>query len=78
MLRLQFERIARGLTQAQLARLAGTHQSHVSLIEQGRLRPTKTELEGLACALGCAQPAALLRRIVAVDATASDVVEATR
>lgn len=63
MLRLQYERISRRWTQGQLARLAGTFQSHVSLIEQGRLTPTPDELDGLSRALGVA-PTALLRPVV--------------
>ena len=63
MLRLQYERVSRRWTQGQLARIAGTHQSHVSLIELGRLTPTPDELDRLSRALGVA-PAALLRPVV--------------
>ena len=52
MLRLQYERLIRGWSQAKLARLAGLHQPVVCLIELRRLRPNEDELHRLARALG--------------------------
>lgn len=36
---MKFERINKGVSQAEIARLAGMHPTTVSLIENGRLRP---------------------------------------
>lgn len=49
---LRISRVAAGLRQDQLAKLAGIHASHVSLIEKGKRRPSVTTVEKLAHALG--------------------------
>ena len=59
-------RLTRRLTQNQLATLTGINQSHVSLMELGRLTPTQTQLEGMARALGIA-PARVLMKAVVVE-----------
>jgi DNA-binding XRE family transcriptional regulator len=43
----------KGLSQAELAKRAGTSQSHISELEALRINPTKTMLAALAHALGC-------------------------
>lgn len=47
------ERRRRGLTQAQLAELAGLHHNYISLIERGRTAPALDTVYALAAALGC-------------------------
>lgn len=50
--RLRLERIARSLTQQELADLAAIRQADLSLFELGRMNPTPEELRRLATALG--------------------------
>jgi transcriptional regulator with XRE-family HTH domain len=45
-------RLKRGLTQEQLARLAGTYQSHIALIETGKVDVYLKTATRLACSLG--------------------------
>lgn len=73
MLRLQYERIVHGFSQGTLARLAGTTQPDICLIERGRLLPTATQLERLARALGVAPPSILLKPVLVEPA--DDTVE---
>ena len=47
MTRLRFERLNRGLTQTQLATLAGIPQPTLSSIEIGRLQPSDRQLRKL-------------------------------
>lgn len=49
---LRDRRVAHGLTQAQLARRAGTSQAAISRIESGDVSPTFSTLAGLMGALG--------------------------
>ena len=46
-------RINAGLSQAQLAALAGTSQAYISEIESGKTKPSLGMLEEIAKALGC-------------------------
>jgi transcriptional regulator with XRE-family HTH domain len=55
-------RLARGLSQTELAELAAMHRNDVSLIELGRRRPLSDVLMKLAGALGV-EPEALLEGI---------------
>lgn len=41
------------MNQADLARVTGLHQSHISLLERGRRRSTRKTLRIIAAALGC-------------------------
>ena len=52
--RLRLERVARSLTQQQLADMAAVRQADLSLFELGRMNPTPEELQRLAAALGLA------------------------
>ena len=49
---IRASRLRRGISQAELARRAGTSQSAVARIEAGRTSPTVETLERLAAALG--------------------------
>ncbi len=49
---LRVRRLAHGLSQAQLARRAGTTQAAISRIERGEVSPTFTTLRSLFGALG--------------------------
>ncbi len=51
MLRLEYERRHRGLSQAELARQTGLHPSTISKIESGRLNPYESQIRKLATAL---------------------------
>lgn len=53
MLRLREVREARNLSQADLARLAGVAQCHISDLERGRRKPSFEVLVRLAKALEC-------------------------
>ena len=57
--RLREARAAKGLSQEELAHVAGLHRTHVSLIERNRRSVRLETLERLARALGL-QPAALM------------------
>jgi ribosome-binding protein aMBF1 (putative translation factor) len=46
-------RVARGLTQRQLAELTGVRQADISRIERGAGNPTEATLQRLAAALHC-------------------------
>lgn len=48
---LKLHRIAVGLSQAQLASLVGTYQTHISRIERGRISPVPEEVEKIAAVL---------------------------
>lgn len=48
---LRNERLRQGLSQNALAKLAGTNQSTLSLIEQGHIQPTIKMLTNIADAL---------------------------
>jgi transcriptional regulator with XRE-family HTH domain len=63
-IRLKFERIQRGLSQAGLAHLARVPQPVICLIEAGKWNPSPAELGALACALGVAPAEALLTPVV--------------
>jgi transcriptional regulator with XRE-family HTH domain len=60
MIRTEFERRRRGLTQHALADLSGVPQTYISLLERGRLIPTETELDRLAHVLDVTPSGALL------------------
>lgn len=51
---IQKTRLRAGLTQAELAKRAGTTQSAISRLERGRVRPSLETLERLAKACGVA------------------------
>lgn len=68
MLRVKYERLRRGLTQAQVSRLLHLAQPTTALIENGRLRPTTVQLERLGRIYQVA-PDLLLREIELPDAT---------
>jgi len=53
MKRLKERRIAAGLTQIELAKLAGTTHSNISLIESGKRYPCVLIAKAIADALGC-------------------------
>ena len=59
-------RLTRRLTQHQLAAMTRINQSHISLMEQGRLTPTDAQLEDMAMALDIS-PARVLMRTVVVE-----------
>ena len=63
----KFHRLDLGLTAREVASLAGLSQPEVTLIENGRLRPTPKQLTKLATALGIAPPEALLFKKTARD-----------
>ena len=48
MTRLKFERTSRHLSQERLSRAARLHQTEVSQIDRGRLKPTDAQLRRLA------------------------------
>ena len=70
MLRIKFHRIALGLSQRDLARLARIQQSIISQIESGRIVPTAEELDKLGHVLRCT-PARLLDRLDDTSITAA-------
>jgi transcriptional regulator with XRE-family HTH domain len=49
---LRVGRALAGLQQADVARLSGLNQSHISLVEQGKRRPSVRTIEKLSRALG--------------------------
>ena len=49
---LKIFRVAAGLTQRELADIAGTYQEHLSCIERGASSPFQEEKDALAAALG--------------------------
>ena len=49
---LRKERLAKGLSQEDLAHAAGLHRTYVGLIERGLRNPTVTASHAIACALG--------------------------
>jgi transcriptional regulator with XRE-family HTH domain len=49
---LKVYRVAAGLTQRQLADIAGTYQEHLSRLERGTTAPVQEEKDALAAALG--------------------------
>jgi transcriptional regulator with XRE-family HTH domain len=53
-----------GLNQTELAAVTGLHQSTISMIETGRLRPTRDQLQRLADALRVYPPEKLLEHVV--------------
>lgn len=53
MMRLKLKRVEKGLTQKELADMAGIGQGFISDYETGRYFPRKTTLDKLAEALGC-------------------------
>lgn len=64
MLRLSVLRRQAGLGQSALARRACLHHSTICLVEGGRLRPYRGQLEKLAAALGVAEdPECLLKEV---------------
>jgi transcriptional regulator with XRE-family HTH domain len=65
-IRLQYERIRRNLTQGQLAYISKLSQPLISLIETGRQNPTEDELEQLARALAISPPSVLLLPVTIV------------
>lgn len=66
MLRLQYERRRRGLSQESIAVVARLHQPVVSMIENGRLIPTPKQLERLAEAFRIQPASQLLEHVVIV------------
>ena len=74
-LRARYERLARHLTQAQLATLTGLHSSEVSLIENGRLVPSPQQLDKLAKVFGIT-PASVLLKPVSIKDDPEEEVEA--
>jgi transcriptional regulator with XRE-family HTH domain len=63
-LQLTALRRASGISQAELARRAGLHNSTVSLVESGRLRPYPSQLRKLAMGLDFrGAPEALLDQV---------------
>jgi len=48
---IKLKRIELGLTQKDLAKLAGLHQAHISRIESGKAKATTTTLQKIAKAL---------------------------
>jgi transcriptional regulator with XRE-family HTH domain len=60
MLRLTKERVSRGWSRGELARLARMTPADVGKIESGRLRPYPSQLTKLAGALGVEDPASLM------------------
>ena len=71
-------RLSRRLTQRQLATLTDINQSHISLMELGRMTPTGAQLEGMALALGVSPAQVLMKPVVVEppDLAESDEVEA--
>lgn len=65
MIRLKYERVQRGFSQATLAHIAKLPQPVICLIEMGRWNPTADELDALGRALGIA-PASVLLKLVTV------------
>jgi transcriptional regulator with XRE-family HTH domain len=63
LLRLKFERIARNLSQNDLANQTGLKQSDISSIERRRLNPTPMELAKLANALLVNPPDVLMTEV---------------
>ena len=68
--RLEAERRARGLTQAQLALLVGCAPKTIGGIERGRLAPSSILLRGFAMALGFQDDAETLLADALAPATA--------
>lgn len=77
-LRLQYERIKRHWTQAELGRRASIRQPDISYIERGRLNPTADELTRLANALGICPPDVLMRPTILPDEPAAEALVAER
>ena len=74
MLRLELERRERRWTQSDIGQLAKIHQPDISLIEQGRLKPTPAQLDRLARAFSI-PPDAVLRPVVVRDSPPEELVE---
>jgi transcriptional regulator with XRE-family HTH domain len=74
-LRIQYERLNRRLTQAALGIEVGIHQNTISLTERGRFIPTDDVLERLAFALNVSPPSALLHQLMVVEAVSADSAE---
>lgn len=70
MLRITYERVARRMTLAQLAELAGITSAHLCNVEQGYATPSSRVLVAMAQALGVTPPEALLRPVVIQEAQA--------
>jgi len=49
---IRSKRTELGISQARLGVLSGTHQQHISLIEQGKIEPNLATLERILAALG--------------------------
>ena len=77
-LRLHYERIKRGWTQAELGRRATIRQTDISAIERGRLNPTDDELLRLANALLISPPSVLLKPTVLPDEGAAEALVTER
>lgn len=68
LLRITYERVARRMTLAQLAELAGITSAHLCNIEQGYATPSGRVLAAMAKALGVTPPEVLLRPVVIQEA----------
>jgi transcriptional regulator with XRE-family HTH domain len=64
---LQYIRRVHGWTAYELGAKAGLPQPAVSLIESGRMKPSRRQLELLATALHVTPPSALLEEVQLVD-----------
>ena len=65
-------RLTRRLTQHQLAAMTHINQSHISLMELGRLTPTDAQLEDMAMALGITPARVLMKPVVVEPEEVSD------
>lgn len=74
MLRLHYERLKRNLKQREVADLAKFNQSHLSLIELGRLQPTDEQLDRLSRFYGITPASVLLTPVKVVLDDVSEVV----
>jgi transcriptional regulator with XRE-family HTH domain len=63
----KYRRYELGLSASAVAIRAGMTQPEVTLIENGRLKPSPAQLEKLARALGVTRPAALLEEVRLID-----------
>lgn len=52
MLRMKYERLARGLTRRDVYRAAAIYHMYYPAIEDGRMIPTEAQLKAIAAALG--------------------------
>ena len=69
-------RLTRRLTQHHLAAMTHINQSHISLMEQGRLTPTEAQLDDMAMALGISPARVLMRTVVIEPAEIREQLEA--